>query len=94
MSVSFLITGSSNTRWLTAEDVLEPNALGFKAAAHLFACADPCRITDGAVAIGFAANGVNPVNPVPMPIAGAGIPGLLLASGGLLGWWRRRRNTA
>jgi hypothetical protein len=41
---------------------------------------------------GFVIDGSTQVTAVPGPIAGAGLPGLVFASGGLLAWWRRRRS--
>jgi hypothetical protein len=51
------------------------------------------NLPQGDVGAAIFTTATDPPMPVPAPIVGAGLPGLLVASGGLLGWWRRRQKS-
>ena len=83
---SFSLTNTSGA-WSSAADVLAANSLGMSAAIHGFICADPtCTAKAGAVATGYASDGVPPI-PEPETYA------MLLAGLTLLGFKTLRRRT-
>lgn len=83
--ISFTVTNTSLTSWLSVNDVLSLNSNGADAAAHIFVTSSPANAANGAIVTGFASNFV--------PEAGSmGLLGLgLLALLGLGRLERRER---
>ena len=82
------VNGQLRTDFLTLTGIMPGQPFNITEVFHI--------VSDGPGAHLAGAILVDPAGsvPVPGPIAGAGLPGLIFASGGLLGWWRRRKKIA
>ena len=83
------VNGQLRTDFLTLSGIAPGQPFNITEVFHLVSNGPGAHLA-GAILVDPAAT----VAPVPGPIAGAGLPGLILASGGLLGWWRRRQKIA
>jgi hypothetical protein len=83
------VNGQLRTDFLTLSGIMPGQPFNITEVFHIVSDGPGAHLS-GAILVDPAAT----VAPVPGPIAGAGLPGLILASGGLLGWWRRRQKTA